>query len=133
VSRPGRALPPRKDSRYPLYRRLGGPQSRSGHRGYSGNQTLAVQPYSTRPGPSCPLKNSELKIASTMSVCVSIFYVARCHRMTCYTQWFIAVKSNTTFCLWSRFSCIHRSQVPWLAGRSCPGLARDVPSQRIIA
>jgi hypothetical protein len=33
-SRPGRTLPRRKDPRYPLYRRLGGPQSRSGHRGY---------------------------------------------------------------------------------------------------
>jgi hypothetical protein len=33
ASRPGRALPPGKDPRYPLYRRLGGPQSRSGHRG----------------------------------------------------------------------------------------------------
>jgi hypothetical protein len=31
--RPGRALLPGKGPRYPLYRRLGGPQSRSGHRG----------------------------------------------------------------------------------------------------
>jgi hypothetical protein len=29
--------PRRKDPRYPLYRRLGGPQSRSGHRGYRKN------------------------------------------------------------------------------------------------
>jgi hypothetical protein len=34
ASRPGRALPPGKGPRYPLDRRLGGPQSRSGHRGY---------------------------------------------------------------------------------------------------
>jgi hypothetical protein len=33
ASRPGRALPPGKDPRYPLDRRLGGPQSRSGRRG----------------------------------------------------------------------------------------------------
>jgi hypothetical protein len=33
ASRPGRALPRGKDPRYPLYRRLGVPQSRSGHRG----------------------------------------------------------------------------------------------------
>jgi hypothetical protein len=33
ASRPGRALPRGKDPRYPLYRGLGGPQSRSGHRG----------------------------------------------------------------------------------------------------
>jgi hypothetical protein len=33
ASRPGRALPRGKDPRYPLYRRLGGPQSWSGHRG----------------------------------------------------------------------------------------------------
>jgi hypothetical protein len=33
ASRPGRALPRGKDFRYPLYRRLGGPQSRSGHKG----------------------------------------------------------------------------------------------------
>jgi hypothetical protein len=32
-SRPGLALPRGKDPRYPLDRRLGGPQSRSGHRG----------------------------------------------------------------------------------------------------
>jgi hypothetical protein len=33
ASRPGRALPRGKDPRYPLYRGVGGPQSRSGHRG----------------------------------------------------------------------------------------------------
>jgi hypothetical protein len=33
ASRPGRALPPGKEPRYPLDRRLGGPQSRSGCRG----------------------------------------------------------------------------------------------------
>jgi hypothetical protein len=32
ASRPGRALPSGKGPRYPLYRRLGGPQNRSGHR-----------------------------------------------------------------------------------------------------
>jgi hypothetical protein len=32
VSRPGRALAPGKGPRYPLYMRLGGPQSRSGHK-----------------------------------------------------------------------------------------------------
>jgi hypothetical protein len=32
ASRPGRDLPPAKRPRYPLYSRLGGPQSRSGHR-----------------------------------------------------------------------------------------------------
>jgi hypothetical protein len=35
ASRPDRALPPTKAPRYPLYRSLGGPQSRSGDRGYS--------------------------------------------------------------------------------------------------
>jgi hypothetical protein len=34
ASRPGRALPRGKDPRYPLCRKLGGPKSRSGHRGY---------------------------------------------------------------------------------------------------
>jgi hypothetical protein len=33
ASRPDRALPRGKDPWYPLYRMLGGPQSRSGHRG----------------------------------------------------------------------------------------------------
>jgi hypothetical protein len=32
ASRPGRALPPGKVPRYPLDRRLGGPESRSAHR-----------------------------------------------------------------------------------------------------
>jgi hypothetical protein len=31
ASRPSRALPPDKDPLYPFYRRLGGPQNRSGH------------------------------------------------------------------------------------------------------
>jgi hypothetical protein len=34
ASLPGRALAREKNSRYPLNRRLGGPQSQSGHRGY---------------------------------------------------------------------------------------------------
>jgi hypothetical protein len=33
TSRPGRDLTRGKDPRYPLYRRVGGSQSRSGHRG----------------------------------------------------------------------------------------------------
>jgi hypothetical protein len=38
VSRPGRALPPGvRDPRYPVDRRLGGPQGWSGHRGYRKN------------------------------------------------------------------------------------------------
>jgi hypothetical protein len=37
ASRPGRALPTGKHPRYPLYRRLGVPQSWSGHRGYGKN------------------------------------------------------------------------------------------------
>jgi hypothetical protein len=38
ASRPGSAFTSReKDPRNPLYRRLGGPQSRSGHRGYRKN------------------------------------------------------------------------------------------------
>jgi hypothetical protein len=37
ASRPSRALPRGKDPRYLLYRRLGGLQSRSGHRGYREN------------------------------------------------------------------------------------------------
>jgi hypothetical protein len=35
ASRPDHALPPGKDPLYPLYRRLGGTQSRYRHRGYS--------------------------------------------------------------------------------------------------
>jgi len=37
ASRPGRALPRGKDPRYPLDRRLGGLQSRSGRRGWRKN------------------------------------------------------------------------------------------------
>jgi hypothetical protein len=46
---PPAVLYPRgKDARYPLYRRLGGPQSRSGHRGYKKNRlTLpGIEPQS---------------------------------------------------------------------------------------
>jgi hypothetical protein len=35
------ALPPGKSSRYPLYRRLGGPQSRSGRHGEVKNVNVA--------------------------------------------------------------------------------------------
>jgi hypothetical protein len=44
ASRPGRALPRGKDPRYPLYRRLGGPQSRSEHVGEEKIRTMVVQP-----------------------------------------------------------------------------------------
>jgi hypothetical protein len=37
ASRPGHVLAPEKDPRCPLYRRLGGPQNRSGHRNYRKN------------------------------------------------------------------------------------------------
>jgi hypothetical protein len=53
------ALCPRgKDSRYPLYRRLGGPQSRSGHRGYGKNllPLLGIEPGS----PSRPVRSQPL-------------------------------------------------------------------------
>jgi hypothetical protein len=68
ASRPGRALPRGKDPRYPLDRRLDGPQSRSGHRGYRKNPLPlpGIEPQSpgrpvrsqtlywlSYPGPSC--------------------------------------------------------------------------------
>jgi hypothetical protein len=47
---PGHALPQGKDHQQPLYRRLGGPQGRSGHSGYrknpfasAGNRTSIAQ------------------------------------------------------------------------------------------
>jgi hypothetical protein len=47
ASRPGRALPPGKEPRYPLDRRLGGPQSRSGRRGEKKNLPLSgIEPRS---------------------------------------------------------------------------------------
>ena len=47
ASRPGRTLPPGKTP-YPLYRRLGGPQSRSG-------QVRKISPHrDSIPGPSSP-------------------------------------------------------------------------------
>jgi hypothetical protein len=49
------AMPRGKNPRYSLYRRLGGPQNRSGHCGEDksllapvGNRTLAVQPVARR-------------------------------------------------------------------------------------
>jgi hypothetical protein len=42
ASRPGRVLPRGKDPRYPLYRRLAGPQSWSGHRGLRKNPLASV-------------------------------------------------------------------------------------------
>jgi len=51
ASRPGRSLPPRK-TRYPLYRRLGGPQGRSGQRRKisppPGFDPRTVQPVASR-------------------------------------------------------------------------------------
>jgi len=48
AARPGRTLPPRK-TRYPFYRRLGGPQGRSGQ-----VQKISSPP-GFDPGPSSPL------------------------------------------------------------------------------
>jgi hypothetical protein len=42
ASRPGRALTPGKVPPVPLYRRQGGPQSRSGHRGYRKNPFVSA-------------------------------------------------------------------------------------------
>jgi hypothetical protein len=49
ASRPGRSLPPGKGPRYPFDRRLGGPQSRSEHRGRRKNPLLlpGIEPRST--------------------------------------------------------------------------------------
>ena len=51
VSRPGRSLPPGK-TRYPLYRRLGGPQGRSGRvreiSSAPGFESRTVQPVASR-------------------------------------------------------------------------------------
>jgi hypothetical protein len=52
ASRPDHALPRRKDPRYPLYRRLGGPQSRSGHRGYRKNPLSLPEIEPRSPGRS---------------------------------------------------------------------------------
>jgi hypothetical protein len=51
VSRPDRALPPGKVPRYPLYRRLGGPQSRSGRRDHKKNPLplSGIEPRSYSP------------------------------------------------------------------------------------
>jgi hypothetical protein len=49
ASRIGRALPWGKDPRYPLYRRLGVPQSRSGHRGQRKNPLLLPGSNPDRP------------------------------------------------------------------------------------
>jgi hypothetical protein len=54
VSRPDRALPPVKDPRYPLYRRLCGPQSRSGHRGKRKNPFASVGDQTSIARSSCP-------------------------------------------------------------------------------
>ena len=66
ASRPGRSLPPGK-TRYPLYRRLGGPQGRSGQmRKISpppGFDPRTVQPVASRytdwaTGPTCQIRQS---------------------------------------------------------------------------
>jgi hypothetical protein len=52
---PAALYPWGKDPRYPLYRRLGGPQSRSGHRGYRKNPLPlpGIEPRSPgRPAPT---------------------------------------------------------------------------------
>jgi len=50
AARPGRTLPPEK-TRYPFYRRLGGPQGRSGRAEYlvpTGIRSRTVQPVVSR-------------------------------------------------------------------------------------
>jgi hypothetical protein len=43
-----------KDPRYPLYRRLGGPQSRSGHRGYRKNPFASAEDRTSIAGSFSP-------------------------------------------------------------------------------
>jgi hypothetical protein len=58
ASRPGRALPWGKDPRYPLDRRLDGPQSRSGHKGQRKNPLPLPQIEPRSPG--CPVRSQTL-------------------------------------------------------------------------
>jgi hypothetical protein len=55
---PAAFYPWRKDPRYPLYRRLGGPQSRSGHRGWRKNPLPlpGIEP----PSPGRPARSQTL-------------------------------------------------------------------------
>jgi hypothetical protein len=55
---PAALYPQGKDPRYPLHRRLGGPQSRSGHRGYRKNPLPlpGIEPRS----PGCPARSQTL-------------------------------------------------------------------------
>jgi hypothetical protein len=58
ASRTGRVLPRRKNPRYALYRRLGGPQNRSGHRGYRKN--LLPLPGIEPRSPGRPIRSQTL-------------------------------------------------------------------------
>jgi hypothetical protein len=107
------ALYPRgKDPRYPLYRRLGGPQSRSGHRGYRKNlcpcrgsnpDHRSSSPYSDTILPELPrlLNYVQITFLKLMDegfferhyLSISCVY---CHAeldKICYTSWVMTISS----------------------------------------
>jgi hypothetical protein len=94
AARPGRTLPPGK-TRYPFYRRLGGPQSRSGraeksrpHRDSipdrpARNQSLYRLSYPAL-SPMCNVRKCNTRLARQCSVHGRIrTYVARCMQTLC--------------------------------------------------
>jgi hypothetical protein len=58
ASRPGRTLAPGKGPRYPLYRSLGVPQSRSGHRGWRKNSFASAGDQTSIARSSSPLPDT---------------------------------------------------------------------------
>ena len=99
ASRPGRSLPPGK-TRYPLYRRLGGPQGRSGRMGKilppPGFDPRTVQPVvsipTTLPGPQNINKRSCYWITHHVHIpglLMTSLYLVRmlCWKIQCKMHW----------------------------------------------
>jgi hypothetical protein len=102
ASRPNRALAPGKDPRYPLYRRLGGPESRSGHRGYK--KILSPLPGIESQSPGRPTRSQTLYWLS---------YPAHTRASTHIYFFIPAVLTRFSFWVWlpSRLPSL-----PWLVG-----------------
>ena len=114
ASRPGRSLPPGK-SRYPLYRRLGGPQGRSG-------QVRKISPHrDSIPGPSKSMKLiAHLRLVARYKYSfIPPTYFVVCERIALSTPFIYALVSRT--CLTNNFNLHYHIIHFWLIILSTSG------------
>jgi hypothetical protein len=92
ASRPGSVLPPGKDLRYPLYRRLGGPQSRSWRRCYRKNSFGNAGDRTRSPGrPVCSQTLYWLSYPGFRIISITISFILLKLRSRMYLKCFATI------------------------------------------